>query len=335
MLSWTTYVEGTITCLTIVHHTILIAKTFLQNKELTATTKHSHKDLRIPLFRVVLLVLLCNLLWNVINIFILFFQLNHHIFGCQFFYGVIMTIYYIGKCSVWYYNVLRLETVFHGTQNLNYNPTLLKSLKISFIITAILLSSACIIGMVPYQNSQGQCVLLFELWANATICIPDAILSCLCYWLFHKKMKLLTKLYQNTMKQSADEIQQSEQTSGLDSQLLYLLRKYAILCATTIVSTWFCAGIAIFVPDMAMVMGSFDSIINVWCILLYDRRYNNLYLKMFGCVAKREWAIVSEMRSTITDHQSEKTSTEHVKSGDTQVTISPDPNSNTVQVTIQ
>eukprot|EP01084_Bolivina_argentea_P029807 55304_1 len=276
--SWIVWVGGAITCFTIIHHIILIIKTLRENSDLP----QQYKKLKV----FATLIFLCNLLWNVVNVPVGFVQLNDPIFDCHFFFGAIMIIYYIGKCCIWYYNIIRLEFIFHGMP-LGYKKSFLNRLKIIFALSATGLASVCVFGLVPFQNSDGLCVLKFELWANASIMIPDAMMSCLCYWLFHRKMKVITTLYHLTQNQS-DPIEQCED-DAVSTQFLYVLRKFTILCAATILSTWIAGTVAIIWPEWSMVMGSLDSILNVWCILLYDKRYDAIYVMVFGCIAKPEW----------------------------------------------
>eukprot|EP01084_Bolivina_argentea_P033708 62339_1 len=280
--SWIVYLGGAITCFTIIHHVIIILKTLFENSNLP----QQYNCLKV----FATLIFVANLLWNVINLPVGFIQFDHYIFGCRFFFGVIMVIYYIGKCCIWVYNIIRLEFIFHGIP-LGYDQKFLNKLKVMFVVSAILLAAVCILGMVPFQNSDGLCVLDFQLWANASIMMPDAIMSCLCYWLFHRKMKMLTDLYNLNQNQSDTEAEHRDycEDDKVSTQFLYVLRKFTILCAVTIISTWIAGTIAIIFADWSMIMGSVDSIVNVWCILMYDKRYDDIYVRVFGCIAKPEW----------------------------------------------
>ncbi len=251
-------------------------------------------------------------------------EFNDHIFGsCWFLYVIMFTTYETCKLSIWYYYISRLEILFFSTPSLNYHPTLVKALKIIFFITAIFIGTIAILGMAP-QNSQGQCVLYFKIWVYGSVIMPDTLMNGLCYYLFHRKMKMLTELYQLSFVQKQNEGKSAKQSEKkLDPQLVYVLRKFTILCAVTIVSTWIGAGIILFAPHSSTITACFDSTINVWCILLYDCRYDYLYLKVFGCIAKSEWK--SKMTARAPELASEKTATENV--------VSPDPN--IVQVIIR
>eukprot|EP01084_Bolivina_argentea_P276516 471823_1 len=308
-VSWTSCVEAAISSVITIHHTILIATTLLQNK----------KEFKSTLFRIVMPVLLFNLFLaltnSVIIILDIFMDLNQHIFGlCWILFSIMLTIYTAAKLSLWYYYVSRLEILFIANPSLNYHPTLVKSLKIMCFVTPIFVLTMLLLGMVPLHNSEGQCVLSFRLWVYAAVIFPDTIMNSLCYYLFHRKMTMLTKLYQLTQLQhNSNETKSTKQSEmKLNPQLLYVLRKFTILCAATIVSTWIGGGISIIDPSTTVIVASFDSVINVWCILLYDCRYDYIYLKVFGCVAKREWSAT------------DKTATKNA--------ASPDPNS--VQVII-
>ena len=84
----------------------------------------------------------------------------------------------------------------------------------------------------------------------------------------------------NESKKSKNEIEDA------DPELYYIVRKYVLLLVTIIVSTWMCVLFYIFPTGSVLGAGSIDSMINGWCIVLFDRRYNNIYLKIYGCIAK-------------------------------------------------
>ena len=106
--------------------------------------------------------------------------------------------------------------------------------------------------------------------------MTDSACSILCYWLFYRKMRILT----NTFLSEQDKP---------DYILLYVVRKHVILTAAMILSTFFCL-LAIILPlDSAVAAGSIDSMVNVWCLLMFDKRFDRVYLSVFGCIAKSEW----------------------------------------------
>ena len=74
-----------------------------------------------------------------------------------------------------------------------------------------------------------------------------------------------------------------------DYQLLYVTRKYAILTAISILTT---VILILFSVPMGSVLGigSIDSIINGWCIVLFDAKYNQIYIKLCpASIARPEW----------------------------------------------
>ena len=71
-----------------------------------------------------------------------------------------------------------------------------------------------------------------------------------------------------------------------DDDLSYLVRKYLILLAAEIFSTY-SLMICVFTP-LFITFFSFDTMINGWCLILYDARYDHIYLRIFGKCAKKK-----------------------------------------------
>eukprot|EP01083_Nonionella_stella_P153771 494460_1 len=92
--SWIVYLGGAITCFTIIHHVIIILKTLFENSNLP----QQYKQLKV----FATLIFVANLLWNVINLPVGFIQFDHYIFGCRFFFGVIMVIYIMTHLMHWF-----------------------------------------------------------------------------------------------------------------------------------------------------------------------------------------------------------------------------------------
>eukprot|EP00483_Globobulimina_turgida_P003494 UN03500 len=93
-----------------------------------------------------------------------------------------------------------------------------------------------------------------------------------CFILFWKKMRSINKF---------------EKSFGDNSEcveLKYVLRKYTILLATNILSSWMLTLIITFTP-LGIMAGQIDSAINMWTIVLFDAKYDNIYMLIFKCVA--------------------------------------------------
>ena len=56
----------------------------------------------------------------------------------------------------------------------------------------------------------------------------------------------------------------------------------------TLISTLFAAKFATIIATH-MWFFAVDMMVNTWCILLYDARYDGVYNKLFGCISKSEW----------------------------------------------
>lgn len=167
------------------------------------------------------------------------------------------------------------------------------------------------------------CVLHPPIWFAGPVGIFDTIMGVVCYWLFYRKMKILT----NTLRESSipengatrtRSMSQAEQTC--DYELAYILRKYAILSGTTAISTWIAAGSSIFI-ESPQGLFAIDTVINTWCILLYNGRYDGVYNKIFGCISNLEWKNKNKGKTDIAMEKESKPDTISSKTGTISTTI--------------
>eukprot|EP01084_Bolivina_argentea_P259226 437332_1 len=145
-----------------------------------------------------------------------------------------------------------------------------------------------------------------------------------CFWLFYRKMRLLevnifkapkmsvkksitqqasptpgSSTNKNTVsvmihglddmdstndRKETDNDPNNGQVSAGDYDLVYVVRKYAVLSAASIISSW--AGLfLILCSSLSFAAISLDTIVNCWCIVLFDKRYDRIYHTIFGCVS--------------------------------------------------
>lgn len=106
----------------------------------------------------------------------------------------------------------------------------------------------------------------------------------------------------NTLTMMATEVTASDKgvsptSPNTDYQLLYIVRKHVILTAAIIISTFMCFLGIIMPLGSAVGAGSIDSMINVWCLIMFDKRFNGIYVRIFGCIAKPEWNNANNVHS--------------------------------------
>ena len=78
-----------------------------------------------------------------------------------------------------------------------------------------------------------------------------------------------------------------------DQELLYVVRKFTILTGIALLSYWLNWMLITLAIGSAIGGSNFDSIFNLWCIVLFDMRYDNIYIKFCKCIAKPELKINS------------------------------------------
>ena len=208
--------------------------------------------------------------------------------GCQFIFMYIIIVYYCGKFFLWNYALMRLRAVFNNVSALRYSKRTLNSLQIIFIIAGIInISVACLSTNAHEENLDNDmktCVNV-PIQVNGFpvgVILPgflDTNISFLCFYLFYRKMK---QLY-TSINDSGSNSERKENTQK-DVELMYIVRKYLILLCAAILTSYLLLG-AIATTALSETFGGIDTMINSWCLILFDKKYDNLYRKVFGCCA--------------------------------------------------
>ena len=178
---------------------------------------------------------------------------------CITWYSLEFTLYYVAKFFIWYYSVTRLKIVFDDTLFLKYPSNFLIFITFMFLMTAtglstFMISTVYVLQLIP--NNDKICTFAAPIWYLSVVGIFDSIMGILCYWLFYRKMNILiilrnqhpnaisSSISQAMTRARARTLSDAEQRCGYE--LAYILRKYAILSASTLLSTWIAAGSASF-----------------------------------------------------------------------------------------
>eukprot|EP01083_Nonionella_stella_P085858 238196_1 len=266
---------------------------------------HRHKqetgvtsDLALPLYFATIMVFVAYLSFNIIctlSTLVEFFDDSIFNLNCFIWYIMIFISYYFSKLFIWQYSIIRLRLAFKNTASLGYSKRFLCSLSWTFNAVVVGLVIFCLLTVNAFwtrTTSPVYCAFNASYWFYMVYGAAESILSVLCYYLFYRKLNALLSLVQNVMHMrqatTTDGKGDTDARSFQNYELIYLLRKYAILSGTAILSTWICAGLAM-MTESGMGIYCFDSMINCWCIVLFDARYDCIYLKVFGCIAKKDW----------------------------------------------
>ena len=182
--------------------------------------------------------------------------------------------YCLLRWSFWYYNLLRLDIVFYGTA-LAYTKKFIRFGLYSLIsvtifllilfIWGIFIGNGYIILLSPYNS----CVANMKPIIAITVALLEAITNITLFWLFYRKIKDITS--------SSDD---------KDGTIMYITRKYLVLIAVATISTWSFVVFAV-ITDLPFTIASIDSMINLWCLVLFDKRLDHIYQIVFKCCLKK------------------------------------------------
>eukprot|EP01084_Bolivina_argentea_P280839 480354_1 len=240
------------------------------------------------LMRVILSIVIGYIFQTLIAAFIAFFEFYPHILQCISWYSIEFTSYYVAKFFIWYYAIIRLKIIFQGIKLLKYDSNTLKLITLMFLLTTISLNIFCITCSYVYEliyvSTHGHCTFHAPIWFAAVVGIFDSIMGILCYWLFHRRLSFILAI--NKANTSNRRLSAAEKQC--DYELAYIVRKFAILSGCTLLSTWIAAGFGTFTLAPLGLFG-IDTVINTYCILLYDARYDHIYHKLFKCISKSQW----------------------------------------------
>ena len=209
---------------------------------------------------------------------------------CFYLWESIYTSYYLARFCIWYYNIVRLKFIFKSAPILQYHSKFLYSLCVAFILLTVSLITFCTgtayaFDLIKYNI---YCIFQAPLWFAATVGLFDSILSVICYWLFYRRLNPLAQMIKNHKIMKHDNNRKQSTDGEYNHDLMYILRKYAILSGCTMISTWIVCGVGSFTQSPCGLFG-LDSIVNVWCVMLYDIQFDHIYNLLCGCISKSHW----------------------------------------------
>eukprot|EP01084_Bolivina_argentea_P299928 517044_1 len=114
------------------------------------------------------------------------------------------------------------------------------------------------------------CVFTVPFWTTATVFPMDSVALFICFYLFQKKINILLNM------------QSEGNNAGSNIVLMNVLRKYKVLLITVTVSSWI-LGLIITFSALVQTFSATDTMINIWCLILFDVRYTKLYERVFRC----------------------------------------------------
>ena len=225
--------------------------------------------------------------WNVWFCIVVFFCSIAYPFKCKFMYIIAIGTYIILKTGFWTFNVLRIEVAF-GNSAYRYSRKQMISLIMFLVSNAIIMSITCqYVGMylglgfsfkLLTVQMGGLCVVHTKLWFAGIVGICESSASITLFWLFYRRIKVLVD--------TSNRNNQGSSHGRRIHKILFTTKKYSILIGVSLISTWSALSILLFM-DLCLTVSAIDSVINIWCLVLYDQRLNHVYLKIFGCLHKR------------------------------------------------
>ena len=256
-------VISTIACV----HQFIVMIVIIQNNIKSKELSYGHK-LRLPLLITTLLSIFFYFIFQISFIMIAYFDIiftSSLSSTCDSLWIICETLYWISKYLLWLYSIIRLIIAFYTSPTMQYTKKTLVMINILlFLVVVIILSVIQLYTFTDItQTNQGtiNCFAYFPWWVSPFSGILDGAVSMSLLWLFYRKLRVLL-----------------DKNSNAD--LSYLVRKYLILLMAEIFSTY-SLMIGVFTP-LFITFFSIDTMINVWCLILYDIRYNDIYLAIFG-----------------------------------------------------
>lgn len=138
-------------------------------------------------------------------------------------------------------------------------------------------------------DSIGICEVRYPLWMMGAVGMSDNCVSIYCFWLFYNRMKILMGTVDELVSMQKQQGAKEEVNELLKSQLetMYIVRKCTILFGFTILTTWTSLGFIVMTP-MLYLWTAIDSVINVWSLILHDKRYDACYVCLCKCIARTD-----------------------------------------------
>eukprot|EP01084_Bolivina_argentea_P231360 390197_1 len=220
-----------------------------------------------PLFLWTNIILLSFTIFNLICFLSTFAEYLR--IDCLYWYLMILSTYYLSKYFIWKHSLIRVQVLSKNA----YSEKCLFYLSCTFIIIALSLITFTVFTMNHFKitKHKSYCPSNVPFWFYMLLGIIESALFIYCCWLFYSKLNSL-----------------NESRTTKNFQMLYLLRKLVVLTCVLIASTWIRVLFSSFSLSIQGI-SCVDSVVNCWCMLLVDARYDNIYLAICKCVAKPEW----------------------------------------------
>merc|ERR1711933_588078 len=194
-----------------------------------------------------------------------------------------------GKFFLWNYALMRLRAVFSNMPFLQYSKKTLNTLQFVIIIVGGINTFWATFFITTARSEMVgdkmmTCVMVATTVSNVPIglMVPgflDTNVSFFIFYLFYRKMK---QIYTKVDNNNNSDQKQTEK----DVELVYIVRKYLILLVAAILTSYLLlAGVA--TTALSETFGGIDTMINTWCLVLFNKKYDNLYRKIFACCAVR------------------------------------------------
>eukprot|EP01084_Bolivina_argentea_P286504 491491_1 len=314
----TVYIDRVTVVVVLIHNLLLFMKVVYDNskkKELSPTSQNVNL-----LYYVTIITVASFFIYMISQIFSVF-EFWYDSLGCSGIIIIGVILFYFGKYCTWIFSLLRLKIVFHKKSSSSFGNNGYSGKFLIILIIVLTLNTLLLIGLIIfYVRAQLEyipntnlrwCFMNADKYTIIIFIVLDSFGTYICFYLFYRKMKLLetnavtiiaseistqtanksTTLKveihaynenKNETKIESTETQSKKKT--FDADLIYIIRKYAVLSATAILSTIF-MNIFISFTALSLSFVAMDTAVNCWCIVLFDPRYDNIYRKMFSCIA--------------------------------------------------
>eukprot|EP01083_Nonionella_stella_P096119 270070_1 len=185
-------------------------------------------------------------------------------------------LYFGSKFFLWLYGILRLHDVFNKSGTLAYNVCFLRTLVIIFALECIVINVLHIL-FDDAKVHHGLCVVYTADFIPGVMGSIDVLTNIFCLVLFLKKMCRLQSMISNV---------HSDDVNTQTVELAYIIQKFTVLTGFSALST-ILLGASVAVTPMLFTMLTIDTIINISCLLLFDKRFDHVYQLLCCCCANR------------------------------------------------
>eukprot|EP00483_Globobulimina_turgida_P001194 UN01196 len=258
------------------HNLCLLVFVCYKNKThgLELTNTNYEPSLIKPLYIVTMLTYFGFLFYN-IGIISVSLKILYEAFTCTSSLHFAIITYTFSKYTLWLFALMRIRILFHSEERKLFGYTT-KTLTIIFIILTVCFIQNIIVFFVATsgreifinKNTSFCAYVVHYMLLIIYVQLMDQVCTIGCFVLFWNKMRSTNTL---------------EKSQRIDLQ--YVLRKYTILLATNIFTSWISTLLVTFTP-LGIMGGQIDSSINMWSIVLFDSKFDKMYISIFGQMVK-------------------------------------------------